>query len=98
MKPPCAGIHEDAGDAGFVEGLEERLLFGGPLVGVAGALRDQAGDRSARHGAHRLHQHLQIEAIGEAPEDLPDIVSGQGAKVLGFRFDGGSGHGGASLA
>ena len=33
------GIHEDAGDAGFVKGLEQRLLIGRPFVGIAGALR-----------------------------------------------------------
>ena len=72
-------VHEHAGDAGFVEGLEERLLVGGPLVGVAGAGGDQAGDRSARHGADGLHQHLEVVTIGEAPQNLADVVAGQGA-------------------
>ena len=77
------GVHEDAGDAGFVEGLEQGLLFGGPFVGVAGACGYQAGHRAARHGAHGLHQHLQVVAVGEAPQDLADIVARQGAQVLG---------------
>ena len=83
------GVHEDAGDAGFVEGLEQGVLFGGPLVGVAGAGGHQAGDRSAGHGAHGLHQHLQIVAVGEAPEDLADVVSGEGSQVVGSGFGGG---------
>ncbi len=73
------GIHEDAGDAGFVEGLQQRLLLGRPVVRVARARRHQAGDRSARHGADGLHQHLEIVTVGEAPQDLADIVAGQGA-------------------
>ena len=78
-----AGVHEDAGDAGFVEGLEEGVLLGGPFVGVAGALGYEAGDRAARDGANGLHQHLQVIAVGEAPQDLPDVVAGQGAQVVG---------------
>ena len=54
-------------------------LSGGPLVGVAGARCHQPCHRPARHGADGLHQHLQIVTIGEAPQDLADIVSGQGA-------------------
>ena len=79
MKPPCDGIHEHAGDAGFVEGLQQRLLVRGPLVGVARARRHQPCDRSARHGADGLHQHLQIVTVGEAPQNLADIVARQGA-------------------
>ena len=43
---------------------------------------DQPRHRPARHGAHRLDQHLQIEAIGKAPQDLADVVARQGAKVV----------------
>jgi len=46
---------------------------------VAGARCHQPCHRAARHGADGLHEHLQIVAIGEAPQDLADIVSGQGA-------------------
>ena len=73
------GIHEDSGDSGFIEGVEQGRFLRGPLVGVAGAGGHQAGDRSARHGADTLHQHLQVVTVGEAPEDLPDIIAGQGA-------------------
>ena len=83
MKPPCAGVHEDAGDAGFVEGLEQGVLLGRPFVSVACACGYQAGDRPARDGANRLHQHLQVIAVREAPQDLPDVVAGQGAQVVG---------------
>ena len=72
-------VHEHAGDAGFVEGLQQRLFFRRPLVGVAGARGDQPRHRPARHGADGLHEHLQVVAIGEAPQDLADIVAGQGA-------------------
>ena len=78
-------VHEHPGDAGFVEGLEQRLFVRRPLMGVAGARSHQPGHRSARHGADGLHQHLQVVAVGEAPQNLPDVVAGQGgfAKVMG---------------
>ena len=72
------------GDAGFVEGLQQRLFVGGPLVGVARAVGDQARHRTARHGAGGLHQHLQIVAIGKTPQDLADIIAGKGAEVVGW--------------
>ena len=72
-------VHEHAGDAGFVEGLEQRLFVGCPLVGIAGAGGDEAGHRSSRHGADGLHQHLEVVTIGEAPQNLADVVAGQGA-------------------
>ena len=87
------GIHEDAGDAGFVEGLEQSGFLGGPLMGVAGAVGDQAGDRSAGDGANRLHQHLQVVAVGEAPEDLADMSSRQSAKRFGLDSNGRGGNG-----
>ncbi len=86
------GIHEHAGDARFVERFQQAGLFRRPFVGVARARRHQPGHRSARHRPHRLHQHLQIVAIREAPENLPDIVSRQGAQILGLRFRSGCGH------
>jgi hypothetical protein len=33
-----------------------------------------------------LHQHLQIESVRKAPEDLADVVARQGAQEFGFRF------------
>ena len=59
--------------------LQQCLLLGGPLVRVARARGHQPGHRSARHGADGLHQHLQIVTVGETPQNLPDIVAGQGA-------------------
>ena len=70
-------IHEDAGDAGSSNASSSSCFGGRPLVGVARARGDQARNGAARHGPRRLHQHLQIEAIGEAPQNLADIVAGQ---------------------
>jgi hypothetical protein len=55
-------------------------------VGVAGALSDETRDRPAGDRADRLHKHLKVEAIGEAPEDLTDIVARERAEVLGGSF------------
>jgi hypothetical protein len=51
-------------------------------VRVAPARRYQPGHRAAGYRPGGLHQHLQIVAIREAPQDLPDIVARQGAQVL----------------
>ena len=79
MKPPWAGSMKTPVMPDSSKRLEQRLFVRGPFVGVAGPCGDQAGYRSARHGADGLHQHLQVVAVGEAPQDLPDIVAGQGA-------------------
>ena len=55
-------------------------------MGVACALGDELGDGTAGHGADRLHEHLKVEAIGEAPEDLTDIVARERAELLGGSF------------
>ena len=65
---------------------------GRPFVGVAGALGHQASHRTARHRPHRLHQHLKVVAILEAPHDLPDIVSRKRAQVLCFLLGSGRFH------
>ena len=70
------GIHEDGGDAGLIERLEQDGFLLVPLVSGTRALRDQARNRAAGHFAHRLHQHLQVVAIGEAPKNLADVVVG----------------------
>jgi hypothetical protein len=48
-------------------------------MGVARARRHQPGDRSPRNSTHGLDEHLQIEAVGEAPLELTDVVARQGA-------------------
>ena len=77
-------LHEGGGDAGAVEGFEHLVLAGRPLVGVALAGGHQARHGSARHAARRLHQHLQVEAVGKAPLNLADRVAGEGEH--GFWF------------
>ena len=86
MKPPCSGFQERGGDAAFVEDGQQTGLFRRPLVGVAAALGDQAGDRAAGDRAGRLDEHGQVVAVGKAPHDLADIISGQGLEG-GRRFD-----------
>ena len=85
-------VHENRGDAGFVECLKQRRFVGRPLVGVARARGHQAGHRAARHRPRRLHQHLQIVTVREAPQDLPDIVARKRAQVLCLVLGSGCGH------
>ena len=79
-KAPLMRVQEDGCDAGFVEGFEQRILLLGPFVGVAHAVGDHAGDHAPGHAAGRLDGHLEIEAIGVAPHNLPDIVAREGAE------------------
>ena len=62
-------------------------------MGIARAVGDEPGDRAARHGAGGLHQHLQVVTVGETPQDLADVVAGEGAEEFGFGGNGGAGHG-----
>ena len=71
-------VEEGGGDAALVEGRQEAGLFRRPLVGIARALGDQPGDRSARHGAGGLDEHGEVIAVGEAPHELAQVVPGQG--------------------
>ena len=66
------------GDAAFIEVLEQSRFCGRPLVRVASAVRDDTGDRPARDGAARLHEHVEFVAVGETPHDLADVVAGEG--------------------
>lgn len=76
-------VHERRGDAGLVEGLEHFVLGGGPLVGIASAGGDEAGNGAAGHAAGGGNEHLQVEAVSEAPEELADGVAGDGAHGAG---------------
>ena len=60
-------IHVGRCDAGIVEILEQRVLFRRPFVAQAAACRHQPGHRTARHRAHRLHQHAEVVALGKTP-------------------------------
>ena len=68
-------LHEGGGDPGVVEGLEQLGLGRGPLMGVAIAGGHQARHGSAGHGAGRLDEHLQVEAVGESPLNLAHRVT-----------------------
>ena len=78
------GIGEDGGDARLVEGLEQNGFLVGPFVSGASSSGYQAGDRAAGDFAGRLHQHLQVVAVGEAPKNLADTVIRQGAQAFGL--------------
>ena len=75
--PAVLGIEECRGDPAFVEGGQERGLFGRPVVGIAGAARDQPRHRPARHAPGGLHEHLQFVFVRKAPQDLANVISGQ---------------------
>jgi len=62
--------------------LEQRRLLRGPLVRVPPTSGYQARYRAAGYRPGGLHQHLQIVAIREAPQNLADIVARQGAQIL----------------
>ena len=79
-KPSLRRIHEERRDPGLVEGLQELGLLVGPFVGVACSLGHQPGHRAAGHGSRGLDQHLQVVPVGKPPQDLPDVVSRQGAQ------------------
>ena len=81
------GVHEDGRDAGLVEGIEERVLFGRPVVGVAGAGGDELGYRPAGDGARRLDQHLEVEAVGKTPQDLAHVIAGKRAQGFELLFN-----------
>lgn len=78
--PSILGVHEGGGHACLVEGPEHRRLLLRPFVGVALPLRHQPGHGPAGHGARGLHQHLEIGAVREAPQDLPGVIARKGAK------------------
>jgi len=79
-EPALLGVEEHRGDAALVEILEKRVFLVGPVVAVAPAAGDDLGHRTAGHRAHRLHQHRQIVAFGEAPLGGAQIIGGQRAQ------------------
>ena len=89
------GVHVQGGEPGLVKGFEKLGLARGPLVGVALAVGHHAGHQAPGNGPGRLHGHLEVEALGVAPHDLPDIVAREGAEefheyVLKWIFRGAS--------
>ena len=59
----------------LVERREQGILGVGPFVGVPASLRHHAGHGSPGHGTARLHQHLEIESVGEAlGREFLDVV------------------------
>ena len=90
------GVHVGGSDAGGVEFGEEGVLFGGPVVGEAAAAGDDAGDGAAGDGANALDEHGEVVAVLHAPQDLPDVITGEGLEGvrrvdLSERLHGGSG-------
>ena len=68
-------VHEQRREAGLVEGGEQVIFLVGPFVRVAGALGHEFGHHGTRYGAGGLDRHLEVEAVGETPHDLADVVS-----------------------
>ena len=88
------GVHEDGGDAGIRRRPGAAPAFRAVhscVLRAPSATSRATGPRATR--ARRLHQHLQIVAVGEAPQDLADVVAGQGAQVVGGVFGSGKCHG-----
>ncbi len=77
------GIHEYCGDARLIERIQQRGLFGGPLMGAAEPLGHESRHRTACHLTRGLHQHLQVVAVGKTPKNLAHVVVGQGAQRFG---------------
>ena len=79
-KPALFRIEKRGGDAAFIEMRQQAAFFRRPLVGIAPAAGDQPRDRTARHAARGLREHLEVISVGEAPHDLADVVAGKGAE------------------
>ena len=79
------GLHKRSRDSSAVEGGHHLILGCGPLMGVALARSHQPSHRSPRHAARRLHQHLQVKAIGKPPLNLPHRIPREGEHRLRFR-------------
>ena len=92
MNPPSSGSMKAAVMPALVVGFQQLVLARRPFVRIALALGHQAGNYRARHRARGLHQHLQVVAVGKAPENLANIVARKGAQSFGFRLCGGTGH------
>ncbi len=83
-KAAVLGLQKDRRDARRVVRLEQRVLLFGPLVGVPCSLGDEPRHRPTGHRPHRLHQHLEVVAVGETPHDLADVVAGQRGQLRHF--------------
>ena len=76
-------------DSRSVEILQQRCFRLGPLVRVPASFRYQPRNRPACDRTYGLDEHLEIDTVGEAPEDLASIIARERAQ--GFRgFNGGS--------
>ena len=89
------GIERCRSDAALVVNRHLGRFQLGPLVGIARPLGDHAGDRPARYAAGGLHEHGEVIALVEAPQDLADAISGKGlqsrnGKVGGWALHKGS--------
>ena len=85
-------IHEHRGDAGLVEGVEQRRFFGGPFMGAAKTLGDESRHWAACHLTGGLHQHLQVVTVGKTPKNLANVVVGQRTQSFGSHSRNSSGH------
>ena len=71
-------VKKGGSDAALVKMWKQGGLFRRPFVRIAPALGDQPGDRPARDIPCSLDEHLQLVTIGKAPQELANIVAGQG--------------------
>jgi hypothetical protein len=88
---PLLGVQGHGGDAGLIERGEKLRLLVVPLVGISPPRGDEPRHRAPRHQASGLHEHLQVVAVGEAPENLTHFVAGkrgEGPPEAGLDVDG----------
>ena len=57
-------------------------------MSIAGTIGNKTGDGSPGDAPGRLHDHLEVIAIGVAPHDLAYVVAGQGTKDLMLALNG----------
>ena len=76
-------VQRRGGDAAFIVVLEQAVFFRRPFVRVAPARRHEPRDRSARHAARGLHEHVEFVTVGKTPHDLADVVGRQRGEAAG---------------
>ena len=81
---PVRRVHEDAVMPDSSKACSKRPSSAVHSWVLRAPCGHQPGHRAARDGAGGLHQHLQVVAVGKAPQNLADVVVGQRAQVLGL--------------
>jgi hypothetical protein len=49
-------------------------------MGISGAFGDHSRDRPSGDAPGGLDEHLEVESVGEAPQDLADVVAREGSE------------------